>query len=764
MGYEGEFVNITRGRSSAALCRALLFGSTFLVATTPRLLLAQAAAASDQLEEVTVTAEKKSTAQQLQKVPIAVTAVTEQTIQDLHITDVTDIGRMAPNVELDPVGTFPGYANFTIRGVGVSTSIRSVDPAINIFQDGMVIAYQAGAVLDTFDTESVQVLRGPQGVLFGRNSAGGAVLLTTPLPTQEFHYGADISYGNFNEVDTHASVQGALASAVSGKLAVSYRYNDGYYENTTGGTFVPAPANPTGDPVEHSTGNLPRTSEVVVKPTFLFQISDDMQLKLFTQYQRDDDGGGPSRAYIPPQGTLTRLQTNFGYYPSNEPFTTNLSDPGYTDITAGHVISEFDWDTGNGTWTTVAAFRAIQYDSTLDSDGTPFSLTVFPNNTENNHQESLESRYNGHIGDQLEYVTGIYLFGDVSSVTEQRALNGYTLGLPVTSTVDELNKWQQRDYTGAGFGNIDYKVLPDLTLSAGIRYEYEYKHMHIIPLAECSGSGFSGCPSTYYDSAKSWTGATPRAAVSYDIAPDIMAYASYSKGFTAGNYNARAPSIATALEPTAPETVNAYEAGLKSQWLDRRLQVNVALYDNKFLNIQRTVNTTTTNGSQPLQTLLNAANATIRGAELETSAIVYRGLRLNFSAGYTNAYFTQITGLPAGVNGLELQLDHVPRWTLDAGAKYDFALPQVPGAFDASIDYSWRSLIYSDLYNTPQLEQDAYGILNASIGYSNGPYFARLFGRNLENTDYAFIKSIGYGYQAYGGIPRTYGVEFGVKY
>jgi iron complex outermembrane receptor protein len=728
---------------------------------TPQRLSAQAA---DELEDIVVTAEKKGAGQELQKVPIAVTAVTAQKIEDLHIKDLTDIGRLAPNVELDPVGTFPGYANFTIRGIGVSTSIRSVDPAVNIFQDGMVIAYQAGAVLDTFDTESVQVLRGPQGVLFGRNSSGGAVLLTTPVPTSEVHYSADLSYGNFNEVFSHAMVEGALAHGVDGKVAVSYHYTDGYYENITGGTFLPAPANPTGEPVEHETGKIPRLSDFVVKPTFLFNMSDDAQLKLFTQYQHDRDGGGPSRAYIPPQGTLTRLQTQFGYYPSTEPFTTNLADPGYTNIDAGHAIAELDVNLGGGTWTTVAAYRAVQYDSTLDSDGTPFTLVLFPNNTENNNQQSLESRYDGHITDNLEYVAGVYLFTDISHVVEKRTLNGYTVGLPVTSFENELNKWDQRDYTGAGFGNIDYKVLPKLTLSAGIRYEYEYKNMHIIPLAPCVGAGFSGCKTTYYDNGKSWTGATPRAVVNYELAPDVMTYVSYSKGFTAGNYNARAPSIATAITPTSPETVNTYEVGLKSQWLERRLQFNFAAFNNSFDNIQRTVNTFAVGSAQPLQTLLNAANATIRGIELETSALVYHGLTLNFSGGYINDYFTSIKGLPAGVNGLELQLDHVPKWTLDAGIKYDFELPGVPGQFAASMDYSWRSLIYSDLYNTPQLEQNAYALINASLSYKQGPYFARLYGRNLQNTEYAFIESAGYGYQAYGGIPRTYGIEFGFKH
>jgi len=754
---------MTAGIVAAALSRWVLAGSFLLILGTPFTRHAMAQAASgDQLEEITVSAEKKSTSQRLQDTPIAITAVTSQTIADLHIADVTDIGRMAPNVELDGVGTFPGFANFTIRGIGVTTSVRSVDPAVNIFQDGMVIAYQAGAVLDTFDTESVQILRGPQGVLFGRNSAGGSVLLSTPLPTRDFHYSGDVTFGNFDEFDVHATVQGPLTNAVFGKVAVSEKSNSGYFENTTGGTFVPAPANPSGDPVEHATGNLPKTQEIIIKPTFLVDFDEGMQLKLFTQYQRYADGGGPSRAYIPSDGTLSNLQKEFGYYPPTAPYTTNLSDPGYTDITAGHLIAEFDWNIGNGTWTTIAAYRAVQYDATLEVDGTPFNLIVFPDNKENNNQESLESRYDGKLSDQIEYVAGTYLFTDISRVTEKRALNGFLIGESVTDSLDELNQWRQDDSTAALFGNVDYKVLPQLTLTTGIRYEYEYKKMHIIPLAPCSGENFTGCPNTYYDSQHHWEGLTPRFVASYNLAPDVMAYASYSKGFSAGNYNARAPTLATALVPTAPETVDAYEVGFKSQWFDRRLEANLAVYDNGFTNIQRTVDSTS--GAQPVQTLLNAADATIQGVELETTALVYTGLRLNFSGGYTDGRFNRITGLPTGVVGTELQLDHVPKWTYDVGGKYDFTIPGLPGEIGLSSDYSWRSMVFTDLYNTRQLSQQSYGLLNASLNYANGPYQVRLFGRNLQNTDYVFIRSPSYGYQEYGGQPRTYGIELSAKF
>lgn len=288
------------------------------------------------LNQIVVFAQRRARGAELQDVPMAVTAVDASTMEAAHTVDLRDIGRLVPNAQLDGVGTFPGFANFFMRGVGVSTSVRSLDPAVNVIQDGMVIGYQAGAILDTFDLESVEVLRGPQGVLFGRNASGGAVVLSSRRPNGETKGHVDLTVGNAGQIDTHASYEGALASNIYGRISLSTRHNSGYFQNRADGTFVAVPSNPnqTGVPIQHRTGRVPYTREIVVKPTVVFDISDRTKVTLLTQYQNFDDGGGPTYSFIPPSGTLTALQTQWGYYPSGKKYSTNIVEEGYTKIEA----------------------------------------------------------------------------------------------------------------------------------------------------------------------------------------------------------------------------------------------------------------------------------------------------------------------------------------------------------------------------------------------------------------------------------------------
>jgi iron complex outermembrane recepter protein len=716
---------------------------------------------TDSLNEVVVTAERKANGQSGQKVPITVAAVDQQSMEAAHMMDVTDVGRIVPNAEITPGGTFPGYANFTIRGVGTETSVRSVDPAVNIFQDGMVIAYQAGAVLDTFDLESVQVLSGPQGVLFGRNSSGGAVILTTPLPTQDSHQFAELTFGNFQEIDGRGMIEGPLGGGLYAKIAVSEVTNSGYIRNTNNGTFTPAPDNPSGQAPDHSTGYLLGQHDLTVKPTFLYEINDDLTLKLFTQYQRDWDGGGAAQDFNPP-GITSGVETLFGYTPSPlSTYTTNEANTGYTHIQAAHAIPELDWNIAGGTLTTIAAFRAITYDSTLTVDGTPFNILIFPNNREENHQESLESRFNGSVGSTIDYLVGVYLFDDKSSVTENRQYDGALLHLPYTSFVDQFNTWHQTDRSGALYGNIDYHATDKLTVSAGVRFDTEHKDMDIVPLQECAGANFTGCPDTFYNGSRTWNGVTPRFVLSYQALEDLLTYVSYNKGFTAGNFNSRATSPVDATVPTDPESVSAYEAGIKSQWFDRRLRVNLVGYYDKFNNIQRTVNGEINNII--FNTLLNAANADIDGFEVQTAVLPMSGLRFDANMGFTNARFTQISGVtPAtpGENPLDLQFDHVPKYTASADATYSFSISPAPGQFTLNTGYTYQTSMFTDVQNTPALKQGAYGLLNATAGYTQGPWRITFYGRNLTDKYYTYTDSVSLGYEAYPGKPRTYGVEF----
>jgi len=242
----------------AALKASLFIGAVLAILCAPgwRPVLAQAAAPSQpadqpaELTEILVSAEKQATGRSIQKVPIAVTGVDASTIEQAHIQNIVDIGHLAPNVILDTSGTLPGTAAFTIRGVGERSSTASIDSAVSVSQDGMVLSLQTGlSMLGTFDTESVEILRGPQGVLQGVNAAGGAVTFTTPLPTDTFHASASVTTGNYNLIGTTATVEGPLSDNVLGKIAIFEQHVDGYYRNTTDeGTYVAAPGNPSGLP------------------------------------------------------------------------------------------------------------------------------------------------------------------------------------------------------------------------------------------------------------------------------------------------------------------------------------------------------------------------------------------------------------------------------------------------------------------------------------------------------------------------------------
>jgi iron complex outermembrane recepter protein len=692
-------------------------------------------------------------------------AITGQAVDDLHLQDLTQIGRLMPNVSLQQAGSFPLFPNFNIRGIGNTSSTRSVDPAVNIIQDGMVLGYQAGAVLDAFDMESIEVLRGPQGVLFGRNASGGAVVLRTPLPTNDVQAGADLTIGNANTIIFKGGVGGPLVDdKILAKIAIMTNENTGLYQNTTGGTFVPAPFNPCGCSPQHSTGGVGQVHEIVIKPTLLFEISDDAELKLFTQYQQANDGGGLLRAINIPGAPAPAVQTLLGYTPSNAAYTENVVNQGGVHLQEEHAIAELDLNRiFGGTLTTTAAYRHIIYDATTNSDGTPFNLVIFPDNTEENHQYSFESRYNRSIGEHINYLAGVFLYDSEDAVREQRALNGIAAGKSFSQTVDELTVWSQSDKTAAAYANVDYIPVDRLTLSAGLRYSYERKSFDDIPLGACSGTPYIGCPSIFYHSSRDWFNVDPRFVASYQIDPDHLVYTSISKGTRAGNYNGRATSVAAAITPADPESVLNYEVGTKNEFFDHRVRINLTGFYEDYSKIQEIITVTFPN--QPaVQDLANAASAYVYGAELETSLLVVPQFRLDATAGALQTHFKSFNGLPKGTNVNTLRFDYAPTFRMDVAGTYTIPIPPLNGKVEARAAYSYQTLEYTDAFNTPIFAQPAYGIVDASVTYAWDDWRFSAFGRNLQNTSFATVITKGLSYFEGGGQPRTYGVEVSYRF
>jgi iron complex outermembrane recepter protein len=720
------------------------------------------------LQEIVVYSQRKAVGESVQSVPLSVTGVSGATIQNMHIEDLTELGRLAPNVNLDPVGTFPLYPGFYIRGIGNNATTRSIDPAINIIQDGMVVGYQAGALADTFDLEGVEVLRGPQGVLFGRNATGGAVVMRTARPTNHFEEKADLTLGNADTVEFKASVGGPLVEdKVLAKIAFVSKNNSGLWQNTLHGTFVPAPLNPSGVSPQHDVGGIGQIHEYTVKPTFAFIPAESVQFTLFTQYQKANDGGGPIYAIPdPPGGPPSGLKKIFGYTPSTEPYELNASNPGYVDLEEWHAIGELVVEkVAGGTLTTVAAFRHVIYDATSQADGTPFNLYLFPNNKENNYQYSLESRYNVALSSWVNLLVGVYGYTATSKVLERRAVNGLLAGKSFADTVDQIASWKQRDDTVAGFTNIDVKPLAGLTVSGGVRYGWEKKEFHVIPVSTCSGPDFTGCPSTYYDSSRHWEDLSPRGVVSYAFTDHNIIYANYSKGFRSGNYNGRATTVEAAITPANPEKVDSYEIGTKNDFFSHRLRANLAGFYEKYDDIQRIVQVTYPN-QFPTQNLINAAKAKVWGSEAELSWLPVDALRLDTSVGYIKSHFDSFNGLPPLAPGLtigKLELDHVSKWSINAAGTYSFQIPNLNGDWDFRTSYTYRTRFFQDAQNTAYFVQPGFGVLDASLTYTRGDWKLSAFGRNLQNTVYADTLSRVFGYIKGGGQPRTFGLEISVS-
>ncbi|RME65080.1 MAG: TonB-dependent receptor [Alphaproteobacteria bacterium] len=756
--------------------RALLGGVSLSV------LLAAAGAASAQdgggqrahagIEEVVIYSTKRPVAESAQDVPNAITAIGPGKIEDSFSIDITEIGRLAPNVELQPVSTFPGFANFTIRGIGVNNSTRSIDPAVNVLMDGMVFGFQGATILDTFDLESVEVLRGPQGILFGRNTTGGAVSFRTRRPTGEFGVRGRVTIGNFDRFDAGASIEGSLVeNKVAAKLAVLTRNQDGWFEDNNGGTFVPAPQNPTGLQPENSTVDLPQTEFVMIKPTIVITPSENLEITLLGQYLRSRGGSGAGGAFIPDTGELTTAQTQFGFFPPEDFFEVNHNLPGKNQTDQWYAIGEVNWDLGHGTVTSITAYRDVpKFDTDLDVDETPFTLIHFPDNEEDSNQFSEELRYASEFSDRFDFIVGAYYFNMKMRIIERRQLTGVAAGRAHTDFLFQQGDFTQKTENISAFVHGNYHIDEQWTVSAGGRFTYEEKTLDLIPISTCAGPGFTGCATAVTRLQEDWSNFAPTVGVEYHPREDAMAYAKWTRGFRSGNFNGRTSSVNTA-GPADPETVDQVELGFKSSWLDKRLRINAAGFWSDFKDIQRPFQRPF--GGALVQDLANAGSATIFGLELEVTAVPHPDLVLEANGGWTDASFDEFLGIDIDGDGVidandnaaakKLDFERVPKFNFHVSGTYTFPL-KLGGDLFYRVAYTWKDSFFTDVRNIPTLAQPSYGLLDMSLTYQMDHWRVALFGKNITRTEFVDVRSRIFNFQSFGGAPRTWGMEMSFQY
>jgi iron complex outermembrane receptor protein len=342
-----------------------MFGAFgFLIA--PALILSVDANAQT-IDEIVVTSQKRATGISVQDIASSVTAVNAELIEATDSIDLTDIGRLAPNATLHPSATFASTPNFLIRGIGVSGTTRSLDPAVGVIVDGVYLGFPVGANLDMFDRESVEILRGPQGTLLGRNVTGGAIVIRTARPTGEFGGKVNLTVGDYDRLDVSASFEGPLVEdKVFAKVAFMSRSRDGYWEDNNGGTIVPdqTAAGFAGDfdlAGAGASGTKPDVDLTIVRPMLYFTPNDNLDITLMAEFLRDNSGTANSRNFVHPTAPARRSQL-WGYTPSNDPYEINHNLMGGNKLETDTFTAEFNYQTQNGKLTGIASYRELTYE------------------------------------------------------------------------------------------------------------------------------------------------------------------------------------------------------------------------------------------------------------------------------------------------------------------------------------------------------------------------------------------------------------------
>lgn len=689
-------------------------------------------AAAFLLEEVQVTARRKSSAEALQDVPVAVTALSSDQLEAAFVDDLTDVGAMAPNVALDPVGTIPGGASFFIRGMGVNSSVVSSDPAVGVFVDGMYLGIPYGTLTDTFDLESVEVLRGPQGTLFGKNVTGGAVLLKSKRPTGEYGLKIKAAIGDYQRRDLSIAAEAPIIEdKLAGKIAVLSKNHDGYFENEFSGNDV-------GD-----------EKSLVVRPSLSWTPTDDFTLNLIAEIGDQTLDGAPSNSLRDPRGVaVTSIESD---HKLPHDFAAE------SELEWKQLIAEGVWEFDDASLTTNLAWRDFEQTSPGDIDGTDQPIFHFTDDTGTEQDQlSLEMVYAANLSDKLDITTGLYYFTQDIDYKESRLILG---GAVLSAGNGKL------DHSAMGvFLQGDYSLNDDWTLTLGGRYTSEEKEALIASLGQCDTT-VTQC--TYdQDLDETWNSFTPKVGLQWRLSEDAQAYYSWTKGFRSGGFNLRNGEASIPAGPYDNEEVQAHEVGLKWDFLDGKGRLNLAVYRNEFSDLQRTVL-----DDQARQVILNAADALIQGAEVDFTWLVTEQLALTASAGYTTAEYDAFDGLD--VNGdqipdpdlaKDLDLVRVPEWNRALSLTYDLPLGDV-GLVTFRGSYNYTDERAGSETNSFYLDQ--YETYNASITYvdPSDSIKVSLFGKNLKDKYYAplgFFTSL---FELeYTAPPRTWGLEVSYEY
>lgn len=722
--------------------------------------------------DILVTARR--TSERLQDVPVAVTAFGAAALAERNVATLDEVAKFTPNIRFDGAAALSGgnyNATVFVRGVGQNDFAIFSDPGVGFYVDDVYYARSIGGVMDAVDIDSVQVLRGPQGTLFGKNTIGGAVLINTASPNVDKTSGRiEATYGRFDRIDVKGAVNVPVVPGVVGlRLSGATLNRDGYVKRLVDGDTqgdrsaqmirAKLRIQPEGSGLTIDIGADYTRARETSAPSDLLAVGNAPGITGIPFLANYNTYVAPSRGIVAPNGAKT-LNPSFI---TASPFETYAGGPNDNDLDLWGVQGIVSYDIGDATLKSITAYRHMKAYFTRDGDNTPF---VFRQTTNRDRQWQLsqELQLTGKALDgRLSYVLGGFYFkekaSDIATADLAIGLQAPAAPPPFTPAVFIRNYTNNRSL--AAYGQIDFEIVPRLSVTVGGRYTSDKKEFTSINVRQRDLVQF-----TNVTKEATFEKFTPRFGINYKAADDVLLYASYSKGFKQGGFNGR-PLVSDAeVTQYAPEELTTWEAGLKAQWLDGRLTTNIAAFHSIYKDIQLTVNQTPTNF------VANAAAGEINGAEFETVMRPAKWLTFNAGVGYLDAKYTSIgQGLgPTQILPITLASHFVkaPEWTVTTGLdlSHEFSDGSEAGL---RIDYTMYSRIYHDVANSPIITDDGYGLLNARLSYAlpGRAITLAVFGTNLTDTLYLVSGNVSGAFglaEASYGRPREWGVSAAFKF
>ncbi len=636
------------------------------------------------IEEIVVTSRRRE--ESLQDVPMAVTAFSEDRLYKQFAVDLRDFGPAVPNFQLEQVGLFQSAAAFSARGIGTAGIESFADPVVAVFVDGQYYPRNANALLDIFDLEAVEIMRGPQGTLYGQNAFAGAVSVRTRRPTGERAARFEATLGNFdNKIFKGAVETPIIEDVLNAKLSLIHRDYEGYFKIRNQSSFTDAELDAlVGRPVSQNIGSTAQgETKTVGRLTLQWLPRDDMEATLITTMERNRGDGSPGiNGFFEPGGNPSVFAL-FGF-PGKDPFgdahrsvAGDGSDPfiigaNHRDVNDQdllNIVAEFVWDTDYGQWTTVFSIQDVDSFITTDTDGELVDL-FSSERAETYESVQFETRFNMQPSERSNLNAGLFVLRDKYELTQALFLGFGAAGDPTaTPPIPAVPAFRfPTDARSLSFGNngqkrisvapyVDYSydLTDTLTLNLALRATWEEKQSFNNPNQNASGPGGilidigrGDADLLEYarqcgEASESWFNIAPRVGLEYRPQPGLMLFGFWQRAFKSGGLlNNSATCQPFLTQPFDEEQVDNFEIGMKGTFLDNRLVFNANAFFSKYKDLQRTVIRFAPDTPTQQETFTsNAAGAEIYGVEVETTAILLPGLTWMANIGWLSAEYDE---------------------------------------------------------------------------------------------------------------------------